>query len=423
MLRELLLFLQWKLMHSSDMVHSMPEGPLQQCISFDPAEDFAAFLKKAPAKWAVYLFADAEDRPVQLLCVKNLRYSLERRLGVNEEQQTPSKRVNYRELIRKVYWRRVDSAFEADLVYLEAARQLFPQNYQTMVGFRPAWFVHVNPETDFPRYMKTTDLTLRTGTYLGPLEEKQIASKLIEQVEDWFDLCRYYHILVESPLGRACAYKEMGKCPAPCDGSISLANYRQMIQWSLQTLIDPAEMLRAQQKRMIEASSELRFEIAGKIKAFIDQLSQLGKGQYRHLHRLEEFQYVSLQRGPKEGLAKVFLVSPTDVFEIAGLISEPLRPSEILRFALEMVPPLRQIDPAAAERIGVVSHHLFSPKASQGVFLHLATIDEKAIVKAYKDLLKQKPVDEPLGEGVMKELQSGPGVPQVIQRRNDADSH
>ena len=42
-------------------------------IDFDPAGDFEAFLKRAAAKWVVYLLADADDRPVQLLCVKNLR--------------------------------------------------------------------------------------------------------------------------------------------------------------------------------------------------------------------------------------------------------------------------------------------------------------------------------------------------------------
>src|SRR5881394_3453159 len=82
---------------------------------FDPAADFEPFRKLVPAKWVVYLMAHADDRPVQLLCVKNLRYSLERRLGVDDEQQQgPNRRVNYREIVRRIYWRRVDSAFEAD---------------------------------------------------------------------------------------------------------------------------------------------------------------------------------------------------------------------------------------------------------------------------------------------------------------------
>src|SRR5437763_5649063 len=105
----------------------MPEisNILLQEIEFDPAGDFEAFLRRVPAKWVVYLLSDAEDRPVQLLCVKNLRYSLKRRLG-GEETIGVSKRVNYRELVRRVRWRRVDSAFEADWLYYEAAREVFP---------------------------------------------------------------------------------------------------------------------------------------------------------------------------------------------------------------------------------------------------------------------------------------------------------
>ena len=109
----------------------------------------------------------AEDRPVQLLCVKNLRYSLERRLGASAEDAGPSKRVNYHEVVRRVHWRRVDSAFEADAVYLEAARAIFPQTYRGMLGLRPAWFVHVNSHTTYPRYTKTNDPTGKTGMYFG----------------------------------------------------------------------------------------------------------------------------------------------------------------------------------------------------------------------------------------------------------------
>src|SRR3954464_5405144 len=236
----------------------MPETPTEPDIfersaTFDPAADFDAFLRQVPAKWAVYLLADADDRPVQLLCVKNLRYSLKRRLGTGEDLG-PSKRVNYRDLVRRIHWRRVDSAFEADWLYYEAARALFPKTYQGMVGFRPAWFVHVNPDATFPRYTKTIELARESGALFGPVEDKHAAGKLVQVIEDAFDLCRYYNILVESPKAKACAYKEMGKCPAPCDGSISMAQYRQLVQWSVRTLEEPAEVIREQEKRMQAAA-------------------------------------------------------------------------------------------------------------------------------------------------------------------------
>ena len=406
-------------------------------LAFDPAAGeggFDEFLKGAPARWAVYLLADGDDRPVQLLCVKNLRYSLKRRLGGDDEAAGPSKRVNYRELVRRVHWRRVDSAFEADWLYYEAARACFPDTYQGMVGFRPAWFVHVDPDAAFPRYTKTTELAKLAGgrggggssgsssssdevgdaggdagaTLFGPLEDKHAAGRLVQLVEDAFDLCRYHHILVDAPRAKPCAYKEMGKCPAPCDGSISLPQYRQLVRWSVRTLEDPAEFIREQEARMAAAAAELRFETAGKIKQFVAQLRQLGKGPFRHARPVREFVFVSLQHGPRAGTAKVFLISRGRVEEVLGLLGDAPNPGAVLRVALERAAGLEAepLDAAAAERVGVVAHHLFSGK-HRGVFLPLDTVDERSLAKAYRELGKQaQAAEEPEAEGVLKELQS-----------------
>jgi hypothetical protein len=277
-----------------------------------------------------------------------------------------------------------------------------------MIGMRPAWFLHVDPDGQFPRYTKTTDLGITTGTLLGPLEDKNVASKLIEDVADWFDLCRYYHILVESPNAKACAYKEMGKCPAPCDGSISMPQYRRMIEWSSRAIVEPKELIREQTNRMQSAAKELRFESAAKIKSYLESLSTLGKGELRHFRRLRDFSFLSLQHGPREGKAKAFLITPGLIEEIAGVPIEPARPSDLMRLALERAAERTTdaVDSIGAERIGVVTHHLFSPKAAQGVFLPLESLDEKSIVKAFRDLLKQKSQLDVEDEGVTKELQA-----------------
>jgi excinuclease UvrABC nuclease subunit len=382
--------------------------------TFDPDGDFETFVRGVPARWVVYLLADADDRPVQLLCVKNLRYSLKRRLGPGEPAAGISKRVNYRDLVRRVHWRRVDSTTEADWHYYEAARSLFPQTYQGMTGFRPAWFIHVNPDARFPRYTKTIDLTTRPGLLLGPVEDKHAAARLIELAEDAFDLCRYYSILIEAPHGKACAYKEMGKCPAPCDGSISMEQYRGLVQWSADTLVDPEPFVRDQSRRMQAAAGDFHFEIAGKIKAFLESINRLGKGPFRHVRLLKDFTFLSLQHGPREGTAKVFLVTPGRIELIVSLIAEPARPADLLRHMLDLAAQRSRatIDSVGAERIGIVAHLLFSPKkviGGPGVFLPIASLEERAFLKAYRDLKKQQPVEqEAESEGVTKELQALP---------------
>jgi excinuclease UvrABC nuclease subunit len=298
----------------------------------------------------------------------------------------------------------VDSSFEADLVYLQAARAVFPQSYRGMIGFRPAWFIHVDPDAPFPRYTKTIDLS-KSGQRIGPVEDKHAAQRLIELVEDAFDLCRYYNILLDAPHGRACAYKQMHKCPAPCDGSIAMEQYRRLIEWSAQVLIDPRQVIQQQQRRMAAAAAELRFEAAAKIKAFIQQLSQFAAGPYRHARRLDDFAFLSLQRGPRAGTAKAFLVTPGRVSEMLGLVGAP-RPSQVLERALAAAhqTPRQPIDEVAAEVIGVVAHHLFQPRTAQGVFLPLDQIDEPSIARAWSELLRQKAPPDGSDEGVLKEL-------------------
>jgi len=373
--------------------------------AFDPAQDLEALLAQVPARWVVYLLADADHRPIQLLCVKNLKASLRRRLG-GAEPVGPTRKTRYRDVVRHIHWRRVDSALEGDWIYLEAARRIFPQTYRGMLGLDAAWFVHVDPDAPFPRFVKTKDLADRPGMLLGPLPDKHAAGRLVELMEDVFDLCRYHSILVQAPRGKACAYKEMGKCPAPCDGSISMEQYHAMVLRGLAVLQDPQSAVREHTRRMEAAAAALRFESAAKIKAFVEQLSELGQGAYRHVRPLSDFAFLSLQRGPWARTAKAFLITPGRIEHVASLIGEPKAAGDLLRCVLERAQSQGRsaIDPAGAERIALVSQHLFGARAAQGALLRLSELGEQSLRRAWRDVQKRKAEPEADEEGVVKEL-------------------
>jgi hypothetical protein len=63
-------------------------------------------------------------------------------------------------------------------------------------------------------------------------------------------------------------------------------------------------------------------------------------------------------------------------------------------------------DTTRAEHVGIATHHLLSGKSGGGAFLRLDAVDEKAIAKAYREVLRQPEPQEVEGEGVIKELQS-----------------
>lgn len=376
---------------------------------FDPAGNLESFLKSVPARWVVYLLSDAGGQPVQLLCVKNLRASLKRRLG-GDEPVGPTRKVNYRDVVRCVSWRRVDSIFEADWQYFEAARVLFPDTYGGMSGFRKTWWICVNSHATHPRYTRTNDPTDATANHFGPVGEKHAAEKLVQQIESLFDLCRDYRILTQSPNAGPCAWKQMNRCVGPCDGTISLEAYRQLIAHSTQVLADPAAAIEQETQRMRKAAEALAFESAAGIKQFVEGLAQLTKGPARHLRRLEQFRYLAVQPGPKSGQVKLFLVGPGRIDEVAGLIDAPGRASDLLRYILALdATPHPAINEAAAERMSVVAAQLFSAR-DRGVFIHLDDLTDRTLTRAVKMLLKQDidPVSED-DEGATRALRAVDG--------------
>jgi hypothetical protein len=173
---------------------------------------------------------------------------------------------------------------------------------------------------------------------------------LIELIEDAFDLCRYYNILTQAPHGKACPYKEMGKCPAPCDGSISIGQYRRLIDFSLQAIAEPSIFIADQIRRMESAAAELRFETAAKIHSYVDHLRDLGRGAFRFARPISDFQFVTLQTGPGKQSVKIFLITLGRIEPILSLRGEPASWQELHHTIL-----------TRAEE----SHH--APAADQGV--------------------------------------------------------
>jgi SAM-dependent methyltransferase len=344
----------------------------------DATGTLEAALSHLPARWAVALLGDENGQPLQLICLKNLREGLRNRLG---ESEAASRKVKWREVVRHVRWQLVDSDFEADWVYQQAAKQFFPAMYAELMRPNQAWFIHVDPDATFPRYIKTTQAAVSSGSLIGPFVDKHAAARMIELVEDAFDLCRYHHILTQYPDGKACAYKEMGKCPAPCDGSISIEQYRRLVEISVAGLSEIGFFIAQHTRRMAQAAAELRFETAAKIRAYVDQLELLRKGRFQHARPLGEFAFVTLQRGPAVGKDKLYLVLPGRIEPILGLISDREGMPEGVNAIWNRVGGYAT-DPAAAEIFGLVARHLLAPKPGGGVFIPLSRLSPAALEAA-----------------------------------------
>lgn len=359
-----------------------------------------AFFDAVPAKPCVALMLDMAGAPLQLVCTKNLRAMLRRRLGPPDESEAavPGKRIDYRSLVSAVAWRRVDGDFEMDLVYIEAARRSFPSHWRRLIPDRAAHFVSIDTAHPHPDFVRTTDPTRSAATAVfGPFADRAKADRWIDLARDAFDLCRYRAILAQAPNGRACAYKQMNKCPAPCDGTVTLESYQEGVAAAVDAIQKPAALIATLTASMAAHAGRLEFEQAGKLKSRLATFTQLGDGPNRGVRPIDEFRFVAVEPGPRKGTAKVFAITDRSISETLGAI-------DIISASFDDV--ARAVDAVMAESawpadvlLGLACFHLSGAKSGRR-FVARADLTAEVLSQLLADAAKPRAVKDEGGEAI-----------------------
>lgn len=355
-------------------------------LAVGPEIDIDSWRLTVPGRGACYLLENERGEPVQLATTGNLRDALIRRLSP-DAGEGPIRRIDYPSLVRRVRYRPAFSRFEADWVYLENIRRVMPRQYRKLIRRWRAWWVSVDPGAEHPRFT-ASEVPTTAGATFGPLPTAKHARQVIETLEDLFDLCRYHEVLVRSPHGTACAYKEMGRCPAPCDGSIAMDDYRRQIEQAIDFLNRPEAWAARTDAAMREAASQLQFEAAGRCKRLLDRARTLDGEAYTRLRPLEQFAYVTIQRGggsAKSGRARLFAVGPGWIEFLGETRRKGL--SMQLQWAaqrIESLPrtPVAAWDRSAIERLSLAAWHVMGEARQSGTWLAAQQMTDPAKLEA-----------------------------------------
>jgi len=252
----------------------MPDGkpPLSPFVAGNLPEELTwsdrpeeHVLATLPACPAVYLLLADARVPVQLATTQHLRRLAVARLL--EAAESRSGRANVAEITRGIRWRRVFSAFEGRWWYYRLAREMYPKHYRRLISFGPAWFLSVDWAAPVPEIVVSERIWQEPGEFVGPWPTHDTCQQALAGLWDLFELCRYPEQVRRAPAGQRCAYAEMGRCDAPCDGSVPLERYveRSRAAWefacgAVRPWIDAAK------QRMKQAAAEERFEHAAQLK-------------------------------------------------------------------------------------------------------------------------------------------------------------
>jgi DNA polymerase-3 subunit epsilon len=224
-----------------------------------------ADLAPLPGVPAVYLLVDGAGRPVLLATTQHLRRLAISRLTDPDRPKTG--KADLAEIVRGVRWRPVLAPFEGRWWYYRLARRMYPRDYRRLVGFGPAWFLHIDWQRPVPEPRVSERVWRDPGAFIGPWPARTQCQQALEGLWDLFDLCRHPEQVRRTPHGERCAYAEMGRCDAPCDGSVPLTAYTERCRraWAF-AAGGVADWIAATEDAMRAAAAELAFERAGLLK-------------------------------------------------------------------------------------------------------------------------------------------------------------
>jgi len=325
----------------------------------------SAHLHAVPAAHAVIVLVDAQDHCILCAATGDARAFCEKR---REQIEDAHHRVS-------VYALACGSMFEAEFNQLRFTQKAMPEVYRQTVEAWEPWFLFLD------RSRGTWKAgTLRGGAdrgdpiaVLGPMPDKHAPVFLGELLDDVFDLCREPPELGKAPHGRACPYKEMGRCPAPCDGSEPWPAFLARFAAATRVPTSLTALIQAIETRMREAGARCDFERGAHLKELAASLQARRGKRLTHITHLSSFSKIAVV--PTTGRrSRVYLCRADGLLELAHLDRDP-DPAACRELAgriraLEPLPESFSPNPDQCGEVAFLSHRLFMPRRPE-VFLSL----------------------------------------------------
>ena len=266
----------------------------------DPPEGVSCFF---PATRGVVEFQAHDGSTLLLAATGHIRDFIAQRLN---EAGEPSAKADLAPVTARIHAHHTGSALESDLFVLERSRTVDPDLHAKLTHQNRRALLVLCPATGTWRTAETNTLQIAQGEHvIGPCLTSKSAQQLGETLDDVFELCRFPKELALAPRGTPCAYKEMGRCPAACDGSEPLETYHQRFTQAIHAAkLGPVAWAAHLKADMQQASADLDFEAAAHAKRHLDAVSALPRDTLAHAASLHTFACVIVTPTPRTGWAQ-----------------------------------------------------------------------------------------------------------------------
>ena len=352
-----------------------------------------------PALPGVLCVLDAGGGVVTLAATGDLRRWARVRLDAAEA--TARRTTDLASIATTLRWATAGSDVESDWLYLELGRRLIPQTYRAAADRWQAWYIRLDPADAAPAWRKGRVEEFAAagtawGTLIGPFRDKDAAGRFGELLDDLFELCRYPKELALAPAGTPCAYKQMGRCPAPCDGSEPMEAFRVRVGEALGFARDPGRWCAGVEASMRAAAAAMDFEGAARSKALLDRGARASHRAFAWATTLDHGRWAFIGPSERAGWARLILAGPGRFTPIADVdAGDPPACLALLCEMAEVPAEAGALGPEGLDRAGLLAHALYHrPAKARGGFIALHRPPDPAeVTRLLRSVARAEPSD------------------------------
>ena len=175
----------------------------------------------------------------------------------------------------------VVTATETEALLLEAnlIKQLKPRYNVILRDDKSFPFILVAEDHEAPQILKHRGAQKRPGSYYGPFASAGAVNRTLNTLQKAF-LLRSCTDSVYEGRTRPCLLHQIKRCAAPCVGLVSTEDYKELVNEAKTFLSgESAQIQRTLSKQMEQASTDLDFESAAKLRDRIRALSYIQGAQ------------------------------------------------------------------------------------------------------------------------------------------------
>ena len=251
-------------------------------------------LRGLPTRPGVYLFRDSEGEILYVGKAKSLRPRVRSYFRTSAQSLKTQELVRHVDDVETIV---VGSETEALILEANLIKEHHPRFNIQLRDDKRYPYIKVTTHEPFPRVFVTRRLNDDGSRYFGPYTSVGSMREALEIIKHLYTVrsCRY-DLPREAP-ERPCLDYHIGRCLAPCVGYQDATSYGAMIEEILKILDgDTEDVRRRVDERMRQASVDLEFERAARLRDAVSALDALARQQRVEKLRGGDYDVIGLAR-------------------------------------------------------------------------------------------------------------------------------